>query len=181
MSKLVFVDDVADQLQVEHATVVVLEKDHSVMDIIRWIETGTVQVRNYDVVVCIVGRADVSRSRGWFLESIEEFRRAMSKLHPQVVVVAGAVIPSVLDTIPHVKEFLARNSLLQKKAEEVFRRWWYIRPGRVVLVKGSPVLDFFGRDNRLNEKGRQRIGLALQRDLDQIMRVSYSKHTGPER
>ena len=38
VSKLVFVDDVADKLEVEHATVVVLDKDHGVMDIIRWIE-----------------------------------------------------------------------------------------------------------------------------------------------
>lgn len=98
VNKLVFVDDVADQLEVEHATVVVLEKDHGVMDIIRWIEIGTVQIRNYDLVVVLVGRADVVRSRSWFFEIVEELLHVTKCLHPVVQVVVGAMIPSVLDT-----------------------------------------------------------------------------------
>ena len=124
------------------------------MDIIRWIETGTVQIRNYDLVVVSVGRADVVRSRSWFLEIVEELLQVTKCLHPVVQVVVGAMIPSVLDTPQQVREFLARNSLLQKKSEDhsACHKMWYICSGKVLLMKGGPVIDFFSHDQHLNEK-----------------------------
>ena len=91
--------------------------------------------------------------------------------------VFGAVIPSLLNTPQQVREFLARNSLLQRHSEDrrMIRRMSYVRPGRVLLAKGGPVLDFFSPDNKLNDKGRHRLSFALLEELGLFSRPARGR------
>ena len=102
---ILFVDDVADNLGVPNTTVIVLEKEHGIMDVIRWIEVGRFEITGFDIVSIMIGRHDVRRRRSWFKESMEEFITLVKRLNSNALVLIGAVIPAIQDDRDMVREF----------------------------------------------------------------------------
>ena len=165
MNTLVFVDDVADLIEVSHATVVVLEKEHGIMDIIRWIEAGRIQTRNFGLVMFLIGRGDIKHSRAWLIASFRELFAVILSHNKEAQLALGAVIPSIQDSTADVREFLARNSVLHKTfGKNGDNSVTFCRPGKVLLAKGGPVANFFGLDGHLNFRGRRRLVAAIARD-----------------
>ena len=145
------------------------------MDVLHWIESGSFQIRNYAVVMLFVGHADVVRPREWFMVSLQELLHHIYMKHREAVVFVGALLPFVADTSSQVKEFLARNLLMQRRCEEeLVSRLLYLCSGRVLLVRGGPVPDFYTNE-RLNDRGKRRLARAI---MDDGQRALLSVHRG---
>ena len=134
---ILFVDDVADDLSVPNTTVIVLEKDHGMMDVIRWIEAGRFSVANYDIVSLMIGRGDLKRGRPWFTETLEEVIKVIKHHNNTCLMLMGAVVPARTDSPMDVKEFKARNKVIQDRClltNERFRME-YTRPEKLLYQK----------------------------------------------
>ena len=160
---IIFIDFLVEGLKLSNSTVVTLEIDQGIMDVIRWIEQGKVNISNFDIVSLMIGRVDLKRSREWYMASVEEFLRVVHKFNGASLILLGVVIPSIDDARWMVTEFLARNNLLQRRCILGSDRYKveYIRPGKVLLGKGGPVAKCYGPDAKLNEEGILRFRNAI--------------------
>ena len=148
----------------ENASIVILEPEHGVMDILRWIEKGRFEPHRFDIVSVMIGRADIKRSRSWFMASMEELFTVIGKLNPSVLMLVGALLPSSSDSRVMVRKFVARNSMLQSRCLMAGerRKMEYTRPGKALLMKGGPLPKYYDHEGRLNETGRKVLVQAIQ-------------------
>ena len=155
VTTLLFIDDVADNLKLYNATVVIIERDQGVIDVLRWIEKGRFLPEDYDIISLMVGRSDARRSVEWFMASIGEFVRTVRQLNNKALILLGAVVPSREDTKAMVESFVLKNAALQDRCKTYKDRRYleYCRPGRELLAKGGPLEKFYGEDSRLNQLG----------------------------
>ena len=152
---IIFVDLVAEGLQLANSTVVTLEADQGIMDVIGWIETRRIDISKFDIISLMIGRGDINRSQRWFITAIDEFMLTVNRTNNRALFLLGAAIPGIRDAKWMVAEFLARNSLLQRRCVEGRDRYRveYTRPGKVRLGKGGPVAKFYGPEAKLNTDG----------------------------
>ena len=82
-----------------------------------------------------------------------------------MLILLGALLPSVADSKLMITEMIARNALLQERCINFHDRRFleYSRPGKQLLSKGGAVPELFGEDDRLNELGILRLAVALAR------------------
>ena len=162
---LLFIDDVADHLRLPNTTVIVLERDQGLMDVLRWIESQRYNVAEYNIIGLMVGRADAVRSLDWFIASVSEVIQGIVKRNPKALQLWGAVIPSPLDDRVMVRKFVDKNAALQKRCLNGTdrKRLEYTRSGKVLLTKGGPIQEFYGKDHRLNQIGLKKLAMAITR------------------
>ena len=160
---ILFVDDVADLLEIYNASVVVLEKVQGIMDVIHWVEKGRFDLKEFDVVGIMVGRSDAKRSTEWFMSSVEEFIHLVRRLNPTALILLGAVVPSVIDTKEMINSFVRKNAALQERnfARRDGRFLEYTRSGRDLVAKGGVLRHLYGEDDCLNKQGRLIMGKAI--------------------
>ena len=161
---ILFVDNIADLIEVSNTTVVILEREHGLMDVIRWIEGNRFHLQNFDIISFMIGRADLVRSKNWFSATVDELLAVIMQRNDTALYLLGALIPCITDSCGTVRDIVARNAIIQKKCLGIskFRKMEYTRPGKVLLCKGGPVPKFFGQDTRLNEEGRKLFAQAIQ-------------------
>ena len=90
-------DDVADHLMIPNSTVVILERDQGIMDLISWVEGSTFNLTDYSIFERMVSRVDVKRSANWFRESVD-LLKLVKGINPKMLLLLGAVIPAWDDT-----------------------------------------------------------------------------------
>ena len=156
---ILFVDNIADLLQVSNMTVITLECNHGLMDVIRWIESGCFPLHDFSIVGLMIGRGDLDRSWNWFAACLDELIAVIRRLNARVLLLLGAVLPSILDDRFMVREFVARNGIIQNRCFSARNRSLvkYTRPGCVLLTKGGPIATYFDKEGRLSVKGRERL------------------------
>ena len=99
-------DDIADHLEIFNALVVMFEKNHGIMDVIRWIESHQFQLENFDIISFMIGRADVKHSRQWFTACVDELLLVCNRMNHLALVLLGAAIPLLHDTKFMIKRVL---------------------------------------------------------------------------
>ena len=86
---------------------------------------------------------------------LEELIATISKVNSSALVLLGVLLPSMRDSRWMVKEIIARNQILQKRALgfKDCKHFEYSRPGKVLLMKGGLILTFFNEEGRLVQAG----------------------------
>ena len=104
----------------------------------------------------MIGHGDLDRSRNWFAACLDELIAVIRRLNARVLLLLGAVLPSILNDRFMVREFVARNGIIQNRCFTVRNRSLveYTRPGHVLLIKGGPIATYFDKEGRLSVKGR---------------------------
>ena len=94
---ILFVDTLAEGVHLNNSTVVALEPEQGIMDVIGWIEKNILDVAGFDIVSIMVGRGDVKRTKEWFFGCIEEFLTVVRRANENCLILLGAVIPGIDD------------------------------------------------------------------------------------
>ena len=166
---LLFVNDVADLIQLHSTTVITLELQHGLMDVIHWIEPNRFPMVDFDIISLMVGRGEITHSGPFFTACLDEVIRVLRKKNSSALLLLGAVIPSMRDDHRMVREFVTRNAIIQGRCMGKERRTMeYTIPGRVLLTRGGPIPEFFNSQGRLNDKGCERFTQAVYDKFESV-------------
>ena len=156
--------------------VVVLEKQQGIMDVIRWIEMGRFDMNRFEIVVFLIGRYDIARSRNWFKESVEELIAVVRKISSKALMLWGASLPCLTDSRHMIGEMVARNGWLQQRCKMFRQRKFleYTRPGKELLAKGGPIQKYYAESGVLNDLGTAKLVVAI---MNKFLSASLAQRT----
>ena len=157
----IFVENMAANLVLSKATTHALHSQDGFQEIADLITKGICNISNFNVIILLLGRADLWSSDRVFRTSLAACLAAIRKVNLHAFIVMCAIIPAPGDTLDLRKTAGYRHGYMSYLAGDS-NRLEFSKPGKHLLQGGSAIKHFYDGEACLTERGLDIIARALE-------------------